>query len=73
MGRWQDRCSGWSQDDIADVNIVINVMLGKVTDVAAVRADASGDGVVDIADVNQIINVMLGQNSDRSSRCNSQH
>lgn len=59
--------------DIADVNIVINVMLGKVTDVAAVRADASGDGVVDIADVNQIINVMLGQNSDRSSRCNSQH
>lgn len=44
--------------DIADVNIVINVMLGKDDNVAA---DVNGDGKVDIADVNAVINVMLGK------------
>lgn len=44
--------------DIADVNEVINVMLGKSTNP---KADINGDGSVDIADVNAVINAMLGK------------
>ena len=44
--------------DIADVNAVINVMLGKEIYPAA---DVNGDGGVDIADVNAVINAMLGK------------
>ncbi len=48
--------------DIADVNIVINIMLGKDNaDNYGGRADVSGDGVIDIADVNGVVNVMLGK------------
>ena len=45
--------------DIADVNAVINVMLGNqpMTDMA----DQNGSGTVDISDVNRIINLMLGK------------
>ena len=45
--------------DIADVNAVINMMLGKAA--PATAADVTGDGVVDIADVNAVINMMLGK------------
>ena len=45
--------------DIADVNAVVNIMLGKATQTAA--ADVTGEGTVDIADVNAVINVMLGK------------
>ncbi len=45
--------------DIADVNAVIDMMLGKANKVDA--ADVTGDGVVDIADVNAIIDLMLGK------------
>ena len=45
--------------DIADVNAVINMMLGKVEQTAA--GDVTGDGTVDIADVNAVINIMLGK------------
>ena len=45
--------------DIADVNAVINVMLGKAAPTNA--ADVTGDGQVDIADVNYLINLMLGK------------
>ena len=44
--------------DIADVNEVINVMLGKATNPLA---DVTADGTVDIADVNMVINIMLGK------------
>ena len=44
--------------DIADVNIVINVMLGKDSNPLA---DLTGDGKTDIADVNTVINLMLGK------------
>ncbi len=48
--------------DIADVNAVINVMLGKVTsDELLVTCDVTGDSRVDIADVNVVINIMLGK------------
>ena len=46
--------------DIADVNAVINVMLGK-DDGSMLQADVTGDGMVDITDVNAVINVMLGK------------
>ena len=45
--------------DIADVNAVINMMLGKVEAVPA--ADLNNDGSVDISDVNAVINIMLGK------------
>ena len=45
--------------DIADVNAVINIMLGKANIIDA--ADVNGDGEVDIADVNAVINIMLGK------------
>ncbi len=45
--------------DIADVNAVINIMLGKAAPTAS--GDVTGDGSVDIADVNAVINIMLGK------------
>lgn len=45
--------------DIADVNAVINIMLGKAPSSSA--SDINNDGRVDIADVNIVINIMLGK------------
>ena len=45
--------------DIADVNAVINVMLGKAEYQSA--ADLNGDNAVDVSDVNAIINIILGK------------
>jgi hypothetical protein len=45
--------------DISDINIVINMMLGKIEQ--ASYCDVTGDGEVDISDVNMIINIMLGK------------
>jgi hypothetical protein len=44
--------------DISDVNIVINVMLGKESNASA---DVNADENVDISDVNLVINMMLGK------------
>ena len=44
--------------DIADVNALINMMLGKV--LVNPAADLTNDSRVDIADVNYVINIMLG-------------
>ena len=54
--------NGDKKVDIADVNIVINIMLGKAqaSDYTG-KADVTGDNQVDIADVNAIINIMLGK------------
>lgn len=52
--------NGDQKVDIADVNAVINTMLGKAEQNPA--CDISGDGQVDIADVNMVINIMLGKN-----------
>ncbi len=51
--------TGDGQVDIADVNAVIDMMLGKAEQNDA--ADVTGDGQVDIADVNAIIDMMLGK------------
>ena len=45
--------------DVSDVNLIINVMLGKEINE---HADVTGEGSVDVADVNQVINIMLGKN-----------
>lgn len=50
--------NGDGKVDVTDVNLVINMMLGKV-EYAAV-ADINADGRVDVSDVNAIINLMLG-------------
>lgn len=48
--------------DISDINIIINVMLGKtISDELRAASDVTGDGQVDVSDVNVIINVMLGK------------
>ncbi len=53
--------NGDGKIDIADVNLVINAMLGKAAgDVQLTACDITGDGHVDIADVNAVINAMLG-------------
>lgn len=47
--------------DVTDVNIAINVMLGKeIADELRAASDTTGDGTVDIGDVNAIIRAMLG-------------
>ena len=55
----QGDLNGDNKVDIADVNAVINMMLGKSAQTAA--GDINGDSSVDIADVNAVINLMLGK------------
>ena len=50
---------GDGQVDIADVNAIINMMLGKV--LVNPAADLTNDSQVDISDVNYVINIMLGR------------
>ncbi|MBR5727388.1 MAG: dockerin type I repeat-containing protein [Muribaculaceae bacterium] len=50
--------NGDGQVDIADVNAIINMMLGKV--LVNPAADLTNDSQVDISDVNYVINIMLG-------------
>ncbi|MBR6284036.1 MAG: hypothetical protein IKR25_07060, partial [Muribaculaceae bacterium] len=45
--------------DVDDLNMIINIMLGKAETTSA--ADVTGDGSVDVDDMNAIINIMLGK------------
>ncbi|MBR6283677.1 MAG: chitobiase/beta-hexosaminidase C-terminal domain-containing protein [Muribaculaceae bacterium] len=45
--------------DVDDLNLVINIMLGKAQKIDA--ADINKDGAVDVDDMNIIINIMLGK------------
>ncbi len=46
--------------DVADVNILINVILERNNDpIVVAMADISGDGTIDISDVNALINIIL--------------
>lgn len=48
--------------DVSDVNIVINIMLGKAQASSYTGiSDLNGDGSVDVSDVNAVINIMLGK------------
>ena len=45
--------------DVDDLNLIINMMLGKADKTPA--GDVTGDGNVDVDDMNAIINIMLGK------------
>ncbi len=45
--------------DISDVNMAINIMLGKSERIDI--ADVNNDGNIDISDINTLINIMLGK------------
>ena len=47
--------------DIMDVNIIINIMLGKTDAALYDGCDINDDGNVDVSDVNSVINLMLGK------------
>ena len=54
--------NGDSEVDITDVNILLNIVLGK--DSASKyggRADVDGNGIIDITDVNTALNLVLGK------------
>ncbi len=57
--------NGDGKVDIADVNAVINMMLGLTPSPSpegeGSPADVTGDSQVDIADINAVINIMLGK------------
>ena len=50
--------NGDNRVDVADVNAVINVILGKSVNPLA---DVTNDGQVDVTDVNAVINAILGK------------
>ena len=47
--------------DGSDINVLINIILGKDTKDYQGRDDANGDGRVDGSDINMIINIILGK------------
>ena len=56
--------NGDGKVDVSDVNIVINIMLGKASASdypGNPDVNGSGDGSVDVSDVNAVINLMLGK------------
>ena len=56
--------NGDGEVNIADVNALINIILGSTADAETMmRADVNEDGEVNIADVNALINIILGSKS----------
>ena len=54
--------NGDNKVDVSDVNIIINIMLGKASaSNYPGNADLNNDGKVDVSDVNIVINIMLGK------------
>lgn len=54
--------NGDGKVDVSDVNIMINIMLGRAhaSDFTG-NADLNYDGTIDVSDVNAVINIMLGR------------
>ena len=51
--------------DVTDVNIVVNIILGKDSaDNYDGRADVIADDAVDVSDVNAIVNIILGKDTE---------
>ena len=58
----QGDVNGDGNVDVDDVNILINVILGRDdADKYGTRADVNGDSGVDVSDVNTLINLVLGK------------
>ena len=53
--------NGDGKVDVDDLNIVINIMLGKSTMTKWPAADIDASGNVDVDDLNIVINIMLGK------------
>lgn len=53
--------NGDGEVDMGDMNIAINVILGKAQLADFPGADVNGDGVVDMSDLNLMINTVLGK------------
>ena len=54
--------------NIADVNVLINVVLGNTASSRIVRdSDINGDGVTNISDMNALINIILNNSSAKST------
>lgn len=54
--------NGDGEVDVADVNAVVNILLGKVeAGSLAGNADLNGDGEIDVSDINAIVNIILGK------------
>ena len=51
--------TGEGDVDVADVNAIINMMLGRIAHTSS--GDVTGNGTIDVADVNAVINIMLGK------------
>lgn len=48
--------------DVNDINMLINLMLGKASAADCVgNPDLNGDSITDVTDVNSIVNIMLGK------------
>lgn len=47
--------------DVTDVNVVVNIILGKALFSNYPNADVDGTGVVDVTDVNKVVNIILGK------------
>ena len=47
--------------DVADVNILVNIMLGKANAADYPNANVDGQDGIDVGDVNMIVNIMLGK------------
>ena len=53
--------NGDGEVNIADVNTVIDIILGGSADEGTMkRADVNGDGEINIADVNTVMDIILG-------------
>lgn len=52
--------NGDGKVDVADVNIIIDIILENATIEQYPAADVTGDGKVDVADVNAVIDIILG-------------
>lgn len=52
--------NGDGKVDVADINIIIDIILENVTKSQYPAADVTGDGKIDVADVNAIIDIILG-------------
>lgn len=54
--------NGDGKVDVTDVNVVVNIILGKDSKDNYPNADTDGNGTVDVTDVNAVVNIILGKN-----------
>ena len=53
--------NGDNKVDVTDVNLVVNIILGKESKDNYPNADTDRNGTVDVTDVNAVVNIILGK------------